>query len=350
VHTLSRCAVVAGTLAAAACQPRATVVVPPAPLGSEPAPAAEIIGCIDLPRDDPRSHDLSGLAWDPLERRLFALSDFQRTLTVLVPRPGFTGVDLAPSITLDIPIENWDGEALALADDRFLVVANETVGAVFSVGRDGHGAVRVDLAVPRGIRNNAGLEGLGYIAAPDGRYLFLTNEQALQGDGAISTASHGTVVRIRRHSLDGRGDREVAYLTDPVFGGDDGDNGVSDIAVLSTDRVLVLERAFVYGLGNATRIYEVDLRGAADVAGLPDARAVAPVAKRLVLDLAVMPDAGCSLPPAPQRRRSLDNYEGLALGPTLDDGRPLIFLVNDDNHHKTQVPRLLAIAFDPGVL
>jgi len=328
----------------AACQPRATVVVPPATRGSKPVPAAEIIGCIDLPRDDPRSHDLSGLAWDPLERRLFALSDFQRTLTVLVPRPDFTAVDLAPSITLDIPIDNWDGEALALADDRFLVVANETVGAVFSVGRDGHDAVRVDLAVPPGIRNNAGL------AAPDGRYLFTTNEQALQGDGAISTASHGTLVRIRRHSLDGGGDREVAYLTDPVFGGDDGDNGVSDIAVLSTDRVLVLERAFVYGLGNAARLYEVDLRGAADVAGLPDARAAVPVAKRLVLDLAAMPDVGCSLPPAPQRRRSLDNYEGLAIGPTLDDGRPLIFLVNDDNHRKSQVPRLLAIAFDPGVL
>jgi hypothetical protein len=38
------------------------------------------------------------------------------------------------------------------------------------------------------------------------------------------------------------------------------------------------------------------------------------VAKRLVLELATVDDTRCSTPPAPQRRKIFDNYEGLAAG------------------------------------
>ena len=319
--------------------------------GGAHRPAAEIISCIDLPRSDARSHNLSGLAWDAAAQRLFAVSDRDRWIVTLVPRPGFVGFDLGPSIALDIDVEPWDGEALALDGDRFLVIANEDVPAVFSVDRSGHGATRFELPQFRGMRDNLGLEGLGYVASGGHRYLFAVNEQALASDGPMSTPVQGTVVRILRHSLDGGPDLVVAYRTDPIFAdGPRADNGVSDLAPLSSERLLVLERAYVRGRGNAVRVYDVDLRGAQNITGLADARTAAPVAKHLVVDLAVMPDGHCSLPPNPQRRRTLDNYEGLALGPTLADGRRLLFLVSDDNERPTQVPRLLTIALVPGAL
>jgi hypothetical protein len=316
-------------------------------------PAVEVISCIDLPRDDPRSHDLSGLAWDPSERLLYALSDKQKWLVVLAPRPGFTGYDLRPPIPidLDLDLDRWDGEALAIAHDRFLLVANETDQTVFSVDRTGHDARQVILPLFHGTRRNRGLEGIGYVESAEGHYIFAINEESLEGDGPTSTAARGTVVRILRHPLDGGDDLEVAYLTDPIFAdGVASDGGVSDIAPLSRDRLLVLERSWVQDKGNGVRVYEVVLRDVQNVIALADARLVVPVPKRLIVDLALVPDQSC--PPAPQvqRSRALENYEGLALGPTLADGRRVVFLVSDDNSNATQAPRMLALALAPGVL
>ena len=308
------------------------------------APRAEIVSCVDLPRKDARSHNLSGLAWDDGQHQLLAISDRDRWVTPLVPEPGFAGWQFGTSIQVEVNIELWDGEAVALAGDRLLIVANETQPAIFSIDRTGHDAKRIELPEFRGIRDNLGLEGLSYASA-DGGYVFVVNEQALTGDGPPSTPAHGTVVRILRHSLDGKPDFAAAYLTDPIFAdGPHADNGVSDLAALSPERLLVLERAYVRDRGNAVRVYAVDLHGARDVAALPDARAVRPLRKRLVVDVALLADGHCSLPPMPQRRRTLDNYEGLAVGPSLPDGRRLLFLVSDDNERPTQVPRVLTIA------
>ncbi|HSR97218.1 MAG TPA: esterase-like activity of phytase family protein [Kofleriaceae bacterium] len=319
-----------------------------------PAPAhapVEVLTCVDLPRDDPRSHDLSGLAWDANEHLLYAISDRAPWIVVLAPRADLSGYELREPIPLDLPVERWDGEALALAGDRILLVADETEQAVFSVLRDGRGGMRVELPGFAGMRHNLGLEGLGYLATPGGRYVFAANEQALEGDGPTSSVTHGTVVRLLRHRLDGGPDLEVAYLTDPIFAaGVRGDNGVSDIAPLSPDRMLVLERAWVQGSGNSVRLYDVDLRTGKDVLGLADARDAAPVAKRLVVDIALLPDAHCAPPAQWQRRRTLENYEGMTFGPTLPDGRRVLFLVSDDNSRATQDARILALALAPGAL
>ena len=308
-------------------------------------PSVEVMSCVDVPCSDPRSHELSGLAWDPAERVLYAISDRTPWIVVLAPREDLSGYELRDPIRLDLPVEHWDGEALALAGDRFLLVADETDQAVFSVPKDGRGGTR--LALPRfaGVRHNLGLEGLSYVASASGRYVIAVNEQALEGDGPISSVEHGTVVRLLRHSLDGGADLEVAYLTDPVFAaGRRGDNGVSDVVAVSSDVVLVLERGWVEGSGNSARLYEVDLRTAQNVLGLADARAAVPIAKRLVVDLAQVPDERCPPSSQRQRRRTLENYEGMALGPALADGRRVLFLVADDNAHAMQDVRVLALA------
>jgi hypothetical protein len=312
-----------------------------------PKPRPEVLSCVDLPRDDPRSHDLSGLAWDPAERLLYAVSDREPRIVVLAPRPDFESYELRPSIPLELPVERWDGEALALADDRFLLVADETRQSVFSVDRSGRDGVRVALPWFRGTRHNRGLEGIGFARSPEDRYVYAVNEQALEGDGPTSTATRGTVVRLLRHPLDGGEDLEVAYLTDPLFAHGAGDGGVSDLAALSHDRVLVLERSFVQGRGNSIRIYDVDLRTARNIHTVPDASAAVPIPKHLVVDLALIKDDECADPLQAQRRRTLENYEGLAIGPTLDDGRRVLFLIADDNSRATQSARLLALALAP---
>jgi hypothetical protein len=203
-----------------------------------------------------------------------------------------------------------------------------------------------------GIRKNLGLESLGYLDAGGARYVFAANEEALEADGPVATATDGTVIRILRHALTGGADLEVAYRTEPVFaaGSMRGENGVSDLVPLDADRVLVIERGWVEGTGNAVRVFEVLLRGAPSVHGVADARTVAPAHKRLVVDLAALPEDRCPAARSPEQNRNLENYEGLALGPVLPGGRQVMFLLADDNGGKHQAARLITLALPPGAL
>ncbi|HET9624160.1 MAG TPA: esterase-like activity of phytase family protein [Kofleriaceae bacterium] len=326
-----------------ACSPPARPVPPPAP-----AARPEVLACLDLPADDPRSHNLSGLAWDGAAHRLYSISDRDRSIIVLAPDPTFTRVELQPSIALDIPQAAWDAEAVVLAGERFLVVANETEAAAFSVDRTGHDARPLALPPFPGIVHNLGLESLGF---RDG-FVFAANEEALTGDGPLATASAGTVIRIVRRPLAGGADRAVAYRTEPIFavGAKRSENGVSDLLPLGADRVLVIERAWVEDTGNAVRIFEVDLRGAPDVLGVADARTVAAARKRLVVDIGGLPEDRCPPSRSAQQHRTLENYEGIALGPVLPDGRQVMFLLADDNGGKRQSARMLTLALPPGAL
>jgi hypothetical protein len=318
--------------------------------GCSHAAPIRVLACVDLPRDDRRSHNLSGLAWDPATGVLLAVSDRDPWLVPLRPSPDFLRYELGTPIPLDVDVASWDGEAVAVTPEH-LYVANEVdPAAVFRFDRAGHGAVRLDLPEPRGIRENYGIESTG--VTPDGRFLFVANEEALEGDGPLSDAAHGTLVRIRRRELATGADLEVAYRTDPVYGdGPLANNGVTDVTPLSATRALVTERAWIKGKGNGVKIFVVDLAGAKDVAGVPALGADhAAIGKRLLVDVATLPDDGCAPPPGPQRRRTLENYEGLAIGPTLPDGRRLLFLVSDDNHGATQTARILTLAVAPEIM
>jgi hypothetical protein len=83
------------------------------------------------------------------------------------------------------------------------------------------------------------------------------------------------------------------------------DNGVSEVLMIDAHRMLVLERAYMAGVGNSLRLYEVDTRDGSDT--MDAARLVPggfrPMAKRLVADFAQL---GLS---------RLDNTEAMAWGP-----------------------------------
>jgi hypothetical protein len=97
-------------------------------------------------------------------------------------------------------------------------------------------------------------------------------------------------------------------------------------ALSASARGSAADHRWVSGKDNAVRIssrgisrhLEVNLR---DARRCRARRCTRCVPSHIVLDRAALSDTRCTLPPPGQRNRTLENYEGLAMGPTLDDGR-----------------------------
>ncbi len=180
-------------------------------------------------------------------------------------------------------------------------------------------------------RANFGFEGV--TVAYDGGHAWVCNEEALSGDGPLSTPSAGTRVRLQRLERTGGGWQvgpQYAYHTDPMHAGaiSGGRSGVSALAELPSGRLLVLERSFA---GNPFRFFET---------------------RMYLIDtaLATRTEAISSLlephtPVAKQRVYigSHTNVEGLAVGSALaSGGRVLLGIV--DSGDPVSVNRLVAWA------
>ncbi|MFI2477392.1 esterase-like activity of phytase family protein [Nocardia xishanensis] len=188
-----------------------------------------------------------------------------------------------------------------------------------------------------GPRRNTALEAATFAA---GGALFVTAvEGPLLQDGPDATVTSGALSRITVQARFGPLLAQYAYPMEPVFAESRpkpgrGGNGVASILAadpLDPAKFLVLERAYVEGVGNKIRIYEADTAGATNVldAPLDGAR---PVAKRLLVDLA---DVGLT---------DVDNIEGMTWGPRLPSGERTLVLVSDDNFAATQITQLVALA------
>jgi hypothetical protein len=188
-----------------------------------------------------------------------------------------------------------------------------------------------------GPRDNADFEAMGLV--PGGPGLWLGVERPLVQDGGLPTGEEGAPVRLSlldRHS--GRLLRQVAYPLSPRQGppgAKDDTPGLVELTVLDGTRLLTLERSYVEGIGTYVQIFLADTGPASDVAALPELAHAryAPVAKHLLVDLRRL-----GVP--------MDNYEGLALGPALPDGRRLLLVCSDDNFNPAQKTIFLAFAAD----
>lgn len=312
---------------------------------------------------------LSGLAYDPRSGLYLAVSDDKgehgpaRFYTLAVNLDdgslhpdGVLVLEMTPLYREDgsaLPPGDVDLEGIALAPDGSLLLSSE--GALdtlappylLRVARDGR--ILGDLPVPAyylpaagsGIRRNKAFESLS--VTPDGATVVTALENALLQDGPaadFATTSPARILLLDRAT--GRPRGEYVYRVEkvprpavPVDGCPD--NGLSDLLALSDHRFIALERGFVPGVGSCVRLYEVNLDDATDVEGVPNlhslpSNALRPVTKRLLLDLGTL-----GIP--------IDNPEGLALGPTLPDGRRALVVVSDDNFDSAhQFTQLLAFA------
>lgn len=326
----------------------ATACGPP-PAATTAAAAAKLLGgavelwsWFDFP-DDPRSRELSGIAWDEATRTLWAVQDETANIVPLIPDKDLKTWGFGPTITLRMAFP-LDLEGIVITPDGF-VVASEAGPRVLEVDR--HGKLRRDIPLPEHFahaRENKSLESLSQ--SPDGRWLFTTTEEALTTDGTKATKSTGTRVRVLRMPRFAGGEAsEHAYASDPTpF--DAGDYGIADVAAVSADDLLVLERGWARGHGNTARIYRTSLDDAAAscllAPTLEPAQAV--MRKELLVDIGKLAARG--LPTERQKQDSplLDNYEGLAVGPRLPDGRQSLILVSDDNGRSDQFARIVVLA------
>jgi hypothetical protein len=197
-----------------------------------------------------------------------------------------------------------------------------------------NGAHQASVTVPNvyaSYRSNFSFEALSMRG--DSLELWTANEEALYNasagvdDGSLSTTSAGSVVRLQRFtrlsvhdawSADG----QWAFRTDsisgiPAFGSGSELSGVVDLCVLPDGTVLVLERelggSFIPGF--RSRIYEIDTGAATDVSAI-----------------ASLSGATYTLVTKTLRWGqdfATDNYEGLCLGPRLNDGSVSLLMISD---------------------
>ena len=325
---------------------------------------------------------LSGIDYDPNTRRYWTISDdrsereparFYELLLDLAQfnnnaEPGQRGVAFHsvsalkrqdrltfPSFATD-PANATDPESIRLhAPSGHLVWSSEGERAVaadkpaalvephvWQMERDGRFARALGVpskfrptAGTRGIRRNLGFEGLAFSA--DYGTLYVALENALLQDGPAASLTSGSPTRIIEYDFPS-GLVRAEYVVEvapipfaPTQADGFADNGISEILALDRDRLLVMERSFAAGVGNTIRLFDVDLRGATNVADIDalTGQSFVPAAKRPVLDLAEL-------------KIRLDNLEGMSWGPRLPNGNRTLILVSDDNFNPRQITLFLA--------
>jgi hypothetical protein len=189
-----------------------------------------------------------------------------------------------------------------------------------------------------GKRTNRGFEGLAI--SPDGRTLYAMLQSAMLDEGGSS----GTVNRIV--AFDTRTARPLAQYAYRMEGSSQG-RGISALVAINDREFLVLERnnrglGVDADLANPNKkVFRIDLTGATDVTGLNLATALpgswTPVTKVSApwLDLAAATTlAHPSL--AALGGVSPEKWEGLTVGPRLNDGSYLVLAGTDNDYSVTQ--------------
>ena len=200
-------------------------------------------------------------------------------------------------------------------------------------------AAKAESRSEHGVRVNFGFEGLGI--SPDKTKLYAATENALMQDGPAADSSSGSPARIIVYDLPS-GDilHEYCYQVDAVnvLPGERGAlavNGLTDVVVLDEDgNLLTIDRNYVAKQGASISLYHVSTKKATDIKGMPampqNDQFVRPVDKTLVANLS-------------DYDITLDNFEGLVLGPELPGGGRLLLMVSDNNF--SQIQQTLFTAF-----
>lgn len=333
-------------------------------------PALRLIGEATLPhRLDFKGTavgGLSGLDYDPARDLWIAISDDRRNARAYTLRLSLTADRLGAPELLDViplrapPQPDAEGVRWRPGTGTFVWstegdVRRGIAPSLHESAADGqllrtfalppHFAV--DAQGRRGPRHNLGFEGLAL--TPDGRQAWAAMENALLQDGPEPTVdAPGGPCRFTLFDLaSGRALAQRAYISEaiprpptapPLFA----DNGVAEILMLDAGRMLVLERAYMAGVGNALRLFHVDLASGDDTLAMAQLvpGQFRPLAKTLVADLSAYLGPGLS---------RLDNTESLVWGPLLPatGDRPAqrtLVLLSDDNFNPLQVTQFVAFA------
>lgn len=277
--------------------------------------------------------EISGVTWAGGDN-YYAVDDADRKLySLVIEIDRSTGAIVTNIVGVGVPLVGvGDPEGCALDPGSGKVWVSDERDSQIREYDPVSGAVLRSAPIPAifsQCRKNFSFEAL--TISEDGGTMWTSNEEALECDGAISSKETGSVVRLTKFTRPSTSDNWIAagqwaYVTQPV-GTDpwirNGEattrSGVVGLCALSDGTLLVLERCLAgTGLMNAsffTRIFRVDLMGATEVSGLRSLKDAdyACVAKVPIFDKNV----------------GWTNYEGMCLGPRLDDGSRVLVLVSD---------------------
>ena len=314
---------------------------------------------------------LSGLAWDATTDLWYALSDDRsrhapaRVYVFRLP-PLASGQPLVPQWVDVITLLGADGKPYPRhsVDPEALALRRDTVTGQTTLLWTSEGDIRARIPpslheatlggrllrtftlprqlteigrLGRGPRHNDTLEGL--TLTPDGRHVWAAMEGALTQDGDhLTPGAPPGLCRLTRFDLvSGEADRQIAYLPEarpfgPLMPQGSVESGISEILMPDPDHLWVLERAWHMTTGVSARLYEIDLTHAANTLAIDtlNARRVRAAPKRLILDL-----RQSGLP-------HIDNFEAMAWGPTLPNGRRSLVVCTDDNFNPLQVTQFAA--------
>ncbi len=215
-----------------------------------------------------------------------------------------------------------DMEGVAYIGSGQVYVSDET-GATITKYNVSGGSSTGSISVPdvyTAYRDNRSLESL--TRQSNGASIWTANEEALYGttnggmsvDDGPEAGSTGTVVRLQKFDSSLSAVGQWAYQTDSTSG----HRGVSDLCVLPDGRLLVLEREVYFDFspfGFSNKIYLVDFDGATDVSGI-DSLNGATYTKVTKTELW-------------SGSFGNDMYEGICLGPELNDGSHSLLLISD---------------------
>ena len=282
-----------------------------------------------------RATDFSGLAGAG-DSDFYTVSDkvkgiFPLRISIEPATGKITDVKVGTMMPVKTKLADFEGIAFD-ADKRTLAVSAETGNGIF--GFNLATGTTFSVEVPKVFshaRRNKSLESLTFDPVV-GNY-WTANEEALAGDGPVSEANLGTVVRLQKFDRRFRPLAQFAYRTEPSsFRIYNSGTGVCDLALLPSGELLVLER--VVGIGMAAKIFTVDFRGATDTSKIPklDGADFKIAGKKLLFDRATL----------------TNNFEGIALGPKLDGGWRSLVLIADSGGGTTHFLMPLRIRFDAG--
>ncbi len=191
------------------------------------------------------------------------------------------------------------------------------------------GKLLKDVPVPPIFKETRYLMGFESLTiSENGLEMYSANEEALLADGANSSNTNGSLVRIIKYARPStEGEWTVAahypYLTDTIAGANFRNvarSGVSDLCALDDGRLIVLEREMSRERlmpRFRTRLYLVDpgtAKDVKDIAALKEAE-VSPVSKVLIYET-----------------YGLSMYEGICIAKHCDDGSYLLLMIADSGN------------------
>lgn len=225
-------------------------------------------------------------------------------------------------------------EAIALCHDRFLIGTEAMLGKELNSGRDEdlrvvvldrQGGYLSDLPLPEhylrlrpgvGSAYYRGIQGLS--CSPDGRLLLVSLQRPLQQDGEAAF-SRQLLYRWQPSRRTFVHEREFLVPLDHQL-------GMMDTELLGNGEALMLENEVKPQQRNTLSRFRIDdgddISGCRSLRDCPTAR---PAAKSVVLEQ-IERFSGIDL------KANEVQYDALARGPLLADGRRTLLLVNDDDH------------------